>query len=307
MSAPAPFLAGVELGGTKCIAVIARDRQILERAQWPTGDDPAVTLAAIADWLDAQADAHALAALGIASFGPIGLAHGSDTYGKILDTPKPGWSGADIVGTLSRGRAGRVGFDTDVAGAALAEGRWGASVGCAVHAYVTIGTGIGGGIVIAGQPHRGIHHPEIGHVRVRRGQGDSFAGICPVHGDCLEGLASGPAIAARAGKPAQDLAADDPVWDGVIDEIADMLSSLILTLSPQRIVIGGGVGYGQAWLLPRLQGATARILNGYLPGQDTAALGEVIVPPSLGADAGAYGALALAVSALERPAQQVSA
>lgn len=294
MSAPAPFLAGVELGGTKCIAVIARDRQIVERAQWPTGDDPAVTLAAIADWLDAQADSYAPAALGIASFGPIGLAHGSATYGRILATPKPGWSGADVVGTLSRGFAGPVAFDTDVAGAALAEGRWGASVGCAVHVYVTIGTGIGAGIVISGQPHHGIHHPEIGHVRVRRAPGDSFAGICPVHGDCLEGLASGPAIAARAGRPAQDLAADDPVWGAVIDEIADMLSSLILTLAPQRIVVGGGVGHGQAWLLPRLHAATARILSAYLPGHDAAALSAVIVAPALGGDAGAYGAVALA-------------
>ncbi|TPG56390.1 ROK family protein [Sphingomonas glacialis] len=295
MSGPEPLFAGVELGGTKCIAVIARDRQILERAHWPTGDDPTVTLAAIADWLTEQTRRYAVAALGIASFGPIGLARGSETYGTILDTPKPGWSGADVVATLSRGFAGPVGFDTDVAAAALAEGRWGASVGCAVHAYITIGTGIGAGIVIAGHPHRGIHHPEIGHVPVRRQLGDSFSGVCPIHGDCLEGLASGPAIAARAGRPAQDLAQDHPIWDAVIDEIADMLSSLILTLSPQRIVIGGGVGYGQAWLLPRLHLAVARTLNGYLPAHSRAALSDLIVAPSLGADAGVYGSVALAI------------
>lgn len=299
MSATAPLVAGVELGGTKSIAVIARERDIVARAQWPTGDDPATTLAAIADWFKRHDLAPGIAALGIASFGPIGLHRNSDSYGKILDTPKPGWSGANVVGALSRGFAGPIAFDTDVAGAALAEGRWGASIGCAVHVYLTIGTGIGGGIVIGGQPHSGVHHPEIGHVRVRRSPNGSFPGICPFHGDCLEGLASGPAIAARAGQPAQYLPPDHPVWSAVVDEIADMMSSLILTLSPQRIVVGGGVGFGQAWLLPRLHTATAKILNEYLPGHSAAALSRLITPPLLGADAGVYGAVALAISGMQ--------
>jgi len=292
---PAPLFAGIELGGTKYIAVIARDREIFERAHWPTGGDPSERLSTIADWLEECSRRYDLAALGIASFGPIGLERGSKTYGKILDTPKPGWSGADIVGILARGFAGPVAFDTDVAAAALAEGRWGASVGCAVHAYITIGTGIAGGIVIAGRPYRGLHHPEIGHVPVRRVPTDAFAGVCPIHGDCLEGLASGPAIAARTGLPAQDLTPDHPIWGFVVNEIADRLSSLILTLSPQRIVIGGGVGYGQAWLLPLLHTAVASILNKYLPGQSNEALSNIIVAPSLADDAGAYGPIALAI------------
>lgn len=300
MSRTAPRVAGVELGGTKSIAVIARGQEIIERAQWPTGDAPATTLAVIAEWLAERNRAGRLASLGIASFGPIGLHRDADGYGKILDTPKPGWSGADVVGTLSDGFAGPVAFDTDVAGAALAEGRWGASIGCAVHVYLTIGTGIGGGIVIGGQSHSGLHHPEIGHVRVRRSPNDSFRGICPFHGDCLEGLASGPAIAARAGQPAENLPSDHPVWNAVVDEIAEMMSSLILTLSPQRIVVGGGVGFGQAWLLPRLRMATANILNDYLPDHSQATLGRLITAPLLGRDAGVYGAIALAISGLQR-------
>lgn len=299
MRAAPPLVAGVELGGTKCIAVIGHGRNIVGRAQWPTGDDPAATLGPIADWIAQRARAAPVAALGIASFGPIGLDRAHDSYGKILDTPKPGWSGANIVGALRRDFAGPVGLDTDVAGAALAEGRWGASMGCATHVYITIGTGIGGGIVIGGQPHVGVHHPEIGHVRVRRARDDNFAGVCPFHGDCLEGLASGPAIAARAGQPAQDLPPDHPVWRAVVAEIAEMLGPLILTLSPQRIVIGGGVGFGQTWLLPRLHAATAAVLGGYLPGHSEAGLRGVIVSPLLGADAGSLGAVALALSALE--------
>lgn len=299
MSVTPPLVAGVELGGTKSIAVIARERDIVARAQWPTGDDPATTLAAIADWLEGHDLALGITALGIASFGPISLHRKADSYGKILDTPKPGWSGADVLATLSRGFARPVTFNTDVAGAALAEGRWGASIGCAVHVYLTIGTGIGGGIVIGGHIHSGVHHPEIGHVRVRRSPNDSFPGICPFHGDCLEGLASGPAIAARTGQPAENLPPDHPVWSAVVDEIADMMSSLILTLSPQRIVVGGGVGFGQAWLLPRLQTATAKILNDYFPGHSAADLSRLIAPPLLGADAGVYGAVALAISGLQ--------
>lgn len=205
-----------------------------------------------------------------------------------------------VIGALSRGFDGPIGIHTDVAGAALAEGSWGASVDCYTHAYITIGTGIGGGIVIGGRPYAGIHHPEIGHIRVRRAPSDRFAGICPFHGDCLEGLASGPAIAARAGQPAENLPADHPIWATVTAEIAEMLCSLILTISPERIVLGGGVGFGQAWLLPRLRHATACLLNNYLPGHTEESLKGVIVPPSLGADAGVYGGVALAITALTK-------
>ena len=144
-----------------------------------------------------------------------------------------------------------------------------------------------------------VFHPEMGHVRVRHAAGDRFAGACPIHGDCLEGLASGPAIAARTGRPADTLAPTDRVWTLVADEIAELMATLILTLAPHRIVIGGGVGQGQPALLPLIHTATARLLGGYLPGHDLASLERLIVHPELGGDAGVYGAIALAMNALE--------
>ncbi len=296
MNAGPQRVAGVELGGTKCIAVVAQGRDILAQAQWPTGKDAPTTLGAVAQWLMAAKAEHGFDALGIASFGPLCLDRSSDQFGTILNTPKPGWAGVDVVGALSGQLGVPVCFDTDVAGAALAEGLWGAAVGCGVHVYLTIGTGIGGGVVIDGKPLHGAVHPEIGHIRVRRALGDTFAGSCPVHGDCLEGLASGPAIALRAGRPAETIAPSDPVWDKIAHELAELMQMLILTLSPHRIVIGGGVGYGQSHLLPRVRAAAAENLNAYLPGQTAADLERVIVPAGLGAEAGVFGALALAQS-----------
>ena len=296
MMGPAPLVAGVELGGTKCIAVLARGRHIFQRAQWPTGDDPAATLGAIAAWLDIARRNEPFTALGIASFGPLSLDPAAPDYGCIVNTPKPGWSNVNIVKGIADAFDVPVTLDTDVAGAALAEGRWGAAIGCAVHAYLTIGTGIGGGIVVDGKPLHGAFHPEIGHVRVRRSVGDDFAGTCPIHGDCLEGLASGPAIAARAGRPAEALPPDDCVWQRVADEVAELMAMLILTIAPHRIIIGGGVGQGQPALLPAIRRATAGALNGYLPTHRLTALERLIVAPALGADAGVCGALALAAA-----------
>ncbi|MBB3860726.1 fructokinase [Novosphingobium hassiacum] len=299
MSAAAPVVAGVELGGTKCIAVMARGRQILDRKQWQTGDDPDETLGAIADWLSVAAQAEPFRALGIGSFGPLRLDPAAPDYGAIVNTPKPGWSGANLIAGIANRFDVPVGLDTDVAGAALAEGRWGAAKDCAVHVYLTIGTGIGGGIVIDGKPLHGAFHPELGHVRVRRAKGDDFGGICPIHGDCLEGLASGPAIAARAGVRAEMLTPDNPVWQLVARDIAELMGSLILTLSPQRIVIGGGVGQGQPRLLADIRNATVDFLGGYMPGQGSAEIDKLIVPPALGGDAGVYGAIALGLAALK--------
>ncbi|GAC1573650.1 MAG: ROK family protein [Sphingomicrobium sp.] len=291
-------VAGVELGGTKIIAVVAEGRRIVARQQWPTSEDAATLLKLVAAWLKQVMAEHEYDALGIASFGPLCVNRASPDYGHILATPKPGWSRTDIVGTLSGTLDVPVAFDTDVAGAALAEGLWGASVGCAVHVYLTIGTGIGGGVVVDGKPLHGALHPEMGHIRVRRTAGDEFAGICPFHGDCLEGLASGPAIAARAGKGAESLAANDPVWELVATEIAELTSILILTLSPQRILIGGGVGYGQAHLLPRIRAATQTALGSYLTDVSLAGLESLIVGPHLGREAGVVGSIALATLAL---------
>lgn len=299
MTDRSPLLAGVELGGTKCIAVIARGTSILDRAQWPTGSDPAATLDAMAEWLRRAVEVEPVAALGIASFGPLVLDPRAAGFGTIINTPKPGWSGADVVTPLAAAARAPVALDTDVAGAALAEGRWGAAQGCSTHVYLTIGTGIGGGVVIDGKPHHGAFHPELGHIRVRRHADLEFMGVCPAHGDCLEGLASGPAIAARTRFPADQLAPDHPVWDRVAGEIAELVAILVLTLAPQRIVIGGGVGHGQSRLIALVRQATGQLLAGYLPGQDGAALEQLVVASGLGPDAGVYGAIALAHHALD--------
>lgn len=299
MTPTGALLAGVELGGTKSIAVLARDGAIVARCQWTTGNDAVATLEAVAEWLAKAPQALPIAALGIASFGPIGVDRTRADFGRLLNTPKPGWSNVDVLTGIAGQVNAPVAIDTDVAGAALGEGRWGAAIDCPVHVYLTIGTGIGGGIIINERAHHGSFHPEIGHVRVRRRIGDSFAGICPVHGDCLEGLASGPAIAARTGQSADQLSVMHPIWADVAREIAEAIASLILTLAPHRIVIGGGVGHGQPILLPLIRQATAQLLGDYLPGQSLAALEQLIMPPSLGPDAGVYGSIALAIQALE--------
>ena len=293
-----PLVVGVELGGTKCIAVLARGGTIVKRARWPTRA-PGETLATIAATLVNWSREEPIEAVGLASFGPLALDPASLNFGRIVNTPKPNWSGTDVLGHFASVFDGPIGFDTDVAGAALAEGRWGAAVGCDLHVYMTIGTGVGAGIVVAGKPFHGSVHPEIGHVRVRRSHYDAFAGICPMHGDCIEGLVSGPAISARAGEPVDGLAPDDPIWDAVAAELSELMMMLILTVSPQRIVIGGGVAERRPMLFPRIHAITANLLNGYLVGQQGHELQRIIVPPRLGKDAGPLGAIALALGAMK--------
>lgn len=296
MAADSPLVVGVELGGTKAVAVLARDAAIVDRVRVPT-TDPATTLGALSDTVAAWPGC---AAIGIASFGPVGLDRSRADYGRITTTPKPGWAGADVVGHFAARFDVPIGFDTDVNGAALAEGRWGASRGCSVHAYLTIGTGIGGGVVVDGRAVHGLVHPEHGHVLVRRRAGDNFPGVCPYHGDCIEGLASGPAIAARAGAPAEELAADHPVWDDVAIELGQLMATLVVAFSPQRIVVGGGVGGGQPHLLPRVRQATIDALGGYVAAIGAGTIDELIVGPELGDDAGPLGAVAVGLDALER-------
>lgn len=288
------LVAGIELGGTKCIALVARGREIVAIARFPTGA-PAPTLAALAGALEGWQQVHGkAAAIGIGSFGPIGLDPRRADHGHITATPKPGWADVDVVGAFARRFGVPVAFDTDVAGAALAEQRWGAAQGCAVAVYLTIGTGIGGGVVVDGAPVHGLIHPELGHVRVRRAPGDAFAGICPFHGDCLEGLASGPAIAARTGRAGPDVGDDDPVWGNVAVELGEAMAMLMLTLSPQRILIGGGVLQKRQGLFAAIRARTAERLGGYLAGVGTAELADIIRAPALGELAGPLGAVALA-------------
>ncbi len=287
-----PLIAGVELGGTKGVAVIARGTEIIATQRVPT-TTPAKTLGALADWLREKQEETPYVALGIASFGPLGLNPSRADYGFITATTKPDWSQTDVLGAFKSWFAGPIGFDTDVNGPALAEGRWGAAVGCTSHVYLTIGTGVGGGLVVNGAPVHGLVHPEMGHVRVRRVAGDAFAGACPFHGDCLEGLVSGPALAARTGMKGEELAQDHPVWANVAQEIAELLTTLILIASPQKILIGGGVGMGQSFLFPLIRDAVAARLKAYVAGLDREALDALIMPPALGAEAGPLGAIAL--------------
>lgn len=294
------LIAGVELGGTKAIALLARGRDILATQRFPT-TAPDQCLPALSEQLSRwSAERGEPAALGIASFGPVSLDRKRSDYGRITTTPKPGWQQADLVRHFGSRFAVPIGLDTDVAGAALAEHRWGEGRGCKVILYLTIGTGIGMGIVIDGAPVHGAMHPEFGHIRVRRTPGDKFPGICPFHGDCLEGLASGPALAARSGKPGESLGDTDPILDLAACEIAEALAIAILTLSPQRILIGDGVLAQRTAFFDQLPVRTAQLLGGYADGLGGQALSAIIKPPGLGDLAGPLGAIAIGQRALGR-------
>ncbi len=278
------MLAGVELGGTKCICTLGMGPDdVREQVEIPTAC-PEATLAAIASFLDARS----FQSLGIASFGPLELDRTAVNFGSILPTTKPGWSGADLT-SLARGRPFAI--DTDVNGAALAEGLWGAARGLESWAYITIGTGVGVGSVSAGQILRGAGHSEAGHQRVPKLPGDRFQGCCIYHGDCVEGLASGPAVAARAGKDGREIAPDDDAWTYAAHAIAMPCHNLVLTTLPQRILIGGGVAIGQPQLLTAVRHHLSRSLAGY---GRTDGVEDLIVAPGLGERAGPCGSLALA-------------
>lgn len=297
LQSDARVLAGVELGGTKAIAAIWRDGRFLDRFQVPTRS-PDETLGALGDWLTGRALASDIAALGIASFGPVRVDPAAADYGCVLATPKPGWEGAQVHAALAGRVSCAVALDTDVNAAALAEHRWGAGRGCSSLVYLTIGTGVGGGIVIDGRPVHGALHPEIGHLRFRRADGDGFAGVCPFHGDCIEGLVSGPALAARFSGGIHAAPAGDPRREHLAVDLARLFAALILTVSPQKFLVGGGVGLGVPGLIDAAIVRLPDELNGYLPGLDARALHAMIGPPGLGADAGPLGAIALAQAAV---------
>ena len=290
--------AGVELGGTKGIALVWRAGRIVDQHQVPT-TSPDETLAALGDWLAAHPLRDAFAGLGIASFGPVRLDPSAADFGRIPATTKPGWSSARVLERLSQAVACPVALDTDVNAAALAEYRWGAGQGCSGLVYLTIGTGVGGGIAIDGRPVHGALHPELGHLKLRRAAGDSFAGVCSFHGDCIEGLISGPALAARFDGNIHDAAPDDPRRDLVASDLAQLFAALILTLAPQRILVGGGVGLGVPGLLDAAVAKLPAVLAGYLPELDPGAWQALIGPPALGVEAGPLGAIALAHDAAQ--------
>ena len=291
MPTDAPLLGAIEAGGTKFVLAVgpAPDR-ILARHTIPTRD-PETTLAEAAAWLAGQGG---ISALGIGTFGPAELDRASPKWGFITNTPKPGWADCDDAGTLSRALGGvPTGFDTDVNAAALAEYAAGGSEAGGL-AYLTIGTGIGGGLVIGGAPVHGIAHPEMGHIYPRRHPLDvDFAGICPAHGDCLEGLACGPAIIARWGCSLSDLAPDHPGHVIIADYIAQACHTLFASLAVEDVVIGGGVAQTPG-LIDKVAARARALDNGYLPGGPR----HRILAPRLGTESGITGALMLAAAAI---------
>ena len=293
-------LAGVELGGTKAVVVLGDESGIGERVRISV-TDAAGTLGRIADQLAAWNREERIDALGIAGFGPIGVNPRRADYGRVLKTPKPGWEGADLIASLKAAVDAPVALHTDVTAAALAEGRWGAARHCADYAYMTVGTGIGVGVIAGGEPLVGQLHPEGGHMRVPRAAGDDFKGSCPFHGDCLEGLASGSAIEARSGADGETLRDDDPSWPFVIDAIASGCANLLLVLASERIVLGGGVINARRWLVDEIAGRCAEKLGGYLPFVSGRA---PIAGAELGQDAGPRGSLLLAENALAAARRQ---
>lgn len=289
------LVGGIEAGGTKFVCAVGTGPDDLRaETRFPT-TTPAETLAQALAFFREQSQIHGpLAAIGIASFGPADPDPASPTYGHITATPKPGWSNTDFGGTIARELGLPVRFDIDVNGAALAEYRWGAAQGLASAVYLTIGTGIGGGAIIDGRLLHGLVHPEMGHMRLPRDPAaDPYAGHCPFHGDCLEGLAAGPAIAERWSRPAFELPPEHPAWELEAHYLALALHTIICVLSPQRIVMGGGV-MEQPQIFPLLHRKLQQSLNGYV--QSPAILERIdqyVVPPALGNRAGVLGAIAL--------------
>jgi fructokinase len=304
---PSPFpnsqslWGAIEAGGTKILCAIACDpRTLLAATRIPT-TSPTETIAQIvAFFQDQQAQLGPLTALGVGSFGPVDVIPGSATYGYLLKTPKPEWTQIDLVSPLADALNCPIGFDTDVNAAALGEHRWGNAQGLDTFIYLTIGTGIGGGGMTNGQLMHGLTHPEMGHIRVPHDrEQDPFPGCCPFHGDCLEGLASGVALRDRWGAEADTLPPNHPAWDLEAHYLAEGLRTLIFCLSPQRIILGGGV-MEQGHLFPKIRDRVKLLVSPYLdaPAYSTE-IETYIVPPKLGGRAGLMGAFALAQQSLQ--------
>jgi fructokinase len=291
-----PLFGGVEGGGTKFVCVIGRGPDDVVAETRIATTTPEATLSEVVAFFRAASGRHGnVAAIGIGSFGPVDLHAGSPTWGYITTTPKAGWARTDVAGPLRRDLGVPVAFDTDVNAAALGEARWGAARGLDSFIYLTVGTGIGGGGLLDGRLLHGLVHPEMGHILVPHDQvADPFPGVCPFHGDCLEGLATGPAILARWGEPAERLPEDHPAWALEAHYLALGLVNLACTLSPQRIVLGGGV-MNQPHLFPLVRREFVALLNGYLRATEILdRIDSFIVPPGLGNRSGRLGALAMA-------------
>ena len=288
------LIAGVELGGTKCVAILGSGPGDVRALETLPTSDPEATLGALEEILGGW---H-FDALGIASFGPLDLDPLSADFGSIRATTKPGWSGAQIARRFEARFAAPLAIETDVVGAALAEQRWGRAQGLSSHCYITIGTGVGVGLISCGMPVQGAAHGEAGHMRVPRASGDKFEGSCPFHGDCVEGLISGPALARRFGRPGQEIPDGGAEWDLFVHDLAALLHNLVVTAAPERISIGGGVIASRAGLFPRLRAALAANIAAYGALADYAdQLEDRLGPPGLGVMAGPLGALAVGLRA----------
>ncbi|HEY8346709.1 MAG TPA: ROK family protein [Symbiobacteriaceae bacterium] len=287
---------GIEAGGTKFVCAIGTGPDdIRAETRFPT-TTPEETIQRVIRFF--QEYPEPVAAIGIGSFGPVDPNPTSPTYGWITSTPKPGWRNTAIRSAIASALGVPVGFDTDVNAAALGEYRWGAAQGVENFIYLTVGTGIGGGAMVGGRLLHGLVHPEMGHILIPRDPRDSFAGSCPYHRDCLEGLANGPAIEQRWGARGETLPPEHPAWELEAHYLALALVSFICTLSPERIILGGGV-MQQAHLFPLIRRKVQQLLNGYI--SSPAILEQIdayIVPPGLGNRAGVLGAIALAEQAL---------
>lgn len=292
---------GIEAGGTKFVcAVGSGPDEIVAEIRLPT-ESPDETLGRVIDFFRRQQEQHEIAAIGVASFGPVDPEPESPSFGYITNTPKPGWAHTPVVPLLRDAFGLPVGFDTDVNVAALGEHRWGAARGVDTFVYLTIGTGIGGGGMVDGKLMHGLLHPEMGHIAIPHDwERDSFAGTCPFHGDCWEGLANGPALEARWGQPGETLPAAHEAWQLEAHYLAWGVANIMMILSPKMVVMGGGV-MEQEQIFPLVRQKVKSHLNGYIQSETVLeGLDDYIVPPALGSRSGVLGAIALAQQARER-------
>jgi len=299
------IFGGIEAGGTKFVCVVGSGVTDLRAEASFLTTTPDETIARSIDFFKSQGAHGELRAVGIGSFGPVDLNPRSETFGYITTTPKPHWAHTDFSGRIERALGVPVVIDTDVNAAALGETTWGAGRGLDTIVYLTIGTGIGGGCIMDGRLLHGLSHPEMGHLRIPHSlEQDPYAGGCPFHGDCLEGLAAGPALKARWGQPAENLPANHPAWTLEAHYLALGLVNVICTLSPQRIILGGGV-MKRTVLFTLIRREVQKLLNGYLlVPAITERIDEYIVPPALGDRAGVLGAIALAKKTVEQEPQE---
>jgi fructokinase len=295
------LIAAIEAGGTKFNCAVGTNTGGLGMMERIATTTPAETMGGVLKFFEAaERELGPIAAFGVGSFGPLDVHEGSKTYGFITTTPKPGWQNADLLGPLKERFTVPMGFDTDVNAAALGEHTWGAGKDCDPLIYITIGTGIGGGALVNGELLHGMLHPEMGHLLVTppASSAPNPACTCPFHASCLEGYLCGPAISKRWGAPAETFAADHEMWREFATTMASGLVNLIVTLSPRRIILGGGVMH-QAHLFPMIHAEVRRLLNGYLQTRELMQdMKHYIVYPGLGDRAGIMGALALGMRAL---------